>query len=142
MICDEAEMAKRWQAVLEAHPGSARLWLAFLHFRLRAFAGFSATKVEGLYAEAVRSLARASSARRARGAPEAELEARERQLAGVALQGVLLLRQSGHSEAFVGCIQLLLEYTLCRPDGASLFLVTLRGSEGGRRVHLGCLFRG
>ncbi|KFM25731.1 NRDE2-like protein [Auxenochlorella protothecoides] len=116
VICDEAEMARRWRAVLEAHPDSPALWRAFLHSRLRAFSCFNAMEVEAQYAAAVRSVAGALALRRARGADLAELEAWERQLAGLALQGVLLMRQSGHTEAFVGSIQLLLEYTLCRPD--------------------------
>ncbi|KAL6770078.1 hypothetical protein ACKKBG_A33510 [Auxenochlorella protothecoides x Auxenochlorella symbiontica] len=116
VICDEAEMARRWRAVLEAHPDSPALWRAFLYSRLRAFSCFNAMEVEAQYAAAVRSVAGALALRRARGADLAELEAWERQLAGLALQGVLLMRQSGHTEAFVGSIQLLLEYTLCRPD--------------------------
>lgn len=122
-------MARRWHAVLEAHPDSPALWRAFLHSRLRAFSCFNAMEVEAQYAAAVRSVAGALALRRARGADLAELEAWERQLAGLALQGVLLMRQSGHTEAFVGSIQLLLEYTLCRPDGACPF--GMRSGRGG-----------
>lgn len=32
-VCDDAELERRWRAVLGRHPGSPRLWRAYLQFR-------------------------------------------------------------------------------------------------------------
>lgn len=32
-VCDDAELERRWRAVLERHSGSPRLWRAYLQFR-------------------------------------------------------------------------------------------------------------
>ncbi|KAL4447355.1 hypothetical protein ABPG77_007388 [Micractinium sp. CCAP 211/92] len=116
-VCDDAELERRWRAVLERHSGSPRLWRAYLQFRRTSFSGFRASEVAAAHDDAFAALHREHQRRATQGAPHAVLAALECEAVAAALEGCLLRLAAGATERGLAVALVLLEFNFFAPEG-------------------------
>lgn len=120
-VCDPDELQQRWQRALAVHGGSARLWHAYM-LRMRCqLSTFSAGDVAAGYLRAAaavhREVRRQAAAAEGGFASEEGVGGVECAWVGLVLEGLMVQLQTGHTEAAVAAVQVLLEYNFFAPDG-------------------------
>ncbi|KAL4443524.1 hypothetical protein ABPG75_011261 [Micractinium tetrahymenae] len=116
-VCEDAELERRWRAVLGRHPGSPRLWRAYLQFRRTRFSGFCAGEVAAAHDDAFAALHHEHQRRAAQGAPRGVLAALECEAVAVAVEGCSLRLAAGATERGLAVALVLLEFNFFAPEG-------------------------
>ena len=111
-IWETERLVKRWKDIVFKQPNKSLLWLRYIEFCQSRFSFFRLSTLRTLYCKAISTLVAIIDRSLVSHRPEPDAE---KHLLAIFLLYCYFLRQSGHAERSVACLQALVEFTMCCP---------------------------
>ena len=111
-IWETERLVKRWKDIVFKQPHKSLLWLRYIEFCQSRFSFFRLSTLRTLYCKAISTLVAILDRSLVSHRPELDAE---KHLLAIFLLYCYFLRQSGHTERSVACLQALVEFSMSCP---------------------------